>query len=197
MPPAETHDLENVLDDLAACADEADGALSLGRALDVFARRSFGALLTIIAVVAALPVIGAIPGVSILTGTLLILVAGQFLLGRGSPWIPQRLRDLSIAPEKMKKAVEIVKPYAGYVDAVIRPRLAYLTDQPAARAAIAVMSIFLALLFYPMAVIPGGVWVPALSVMALGLALVARDGLLAIIGAAGAVATLALLWLVL
>lgn len=193
MAASDTHDLENVLDALSDCAEEAGDALSVGRALDVFAERSFGALLTVIAAIAALPVIGAIPGVSILTGTLIILVAAQFLIGRKSPWIPRRLRALTIPPDKMKSAVETVKPYAGRVDDVIRPRLTALTRGAAAEAAIAVLSILLALLFYPAAVIPGGVWVPALSVMALGLALVARDGALAIVGAFGGIASLALL----
>lgn len=189
-----THDLENVLEDLGETASETDGDLSVGDAIDAFANRSFGALLTLIALVAALPLIGAIPGMSIVTGALIILVAGQFLYGRETPWTPESLRKLSIDSEMMEKAVDKAKPYAAFIDSFIRPRLTQLTDGKLMSRVIAVASIFLALIFFPMALIPGGVYLPALSVMALGLALLGRDGVLAIAGLLGAAASLALVF---
>lgn len=192
MTSSSTHDLENVLEDLESAAEQCDGPLSVGEALDAFAHRSFGALLTVIALVAALPLIGAIPGVSILTGALVILVAVQFLFGRDTPWTPKWLREISIDAETVRAGADKAKPYAARVDSVIRPRLTQITKGAWARTSIAVLSILLALLFFPAALVPFGVWVPALSVMALGLALLANDGLLALIGVIGGVGSLAL-----
>ena len=186
-----SNDLENVLEDLDSVAEESSEKMSLGDAIDAFAHRSFGALLTLIGLVAALPIIGGIPGMSILTGTLVILIAVQFLIGRDSPWVPQRLRKLKIGADSMQKGVEAAKPYAAKVDSLIKPRLTVLTDNAAARTVIALASVALALAFYPMALVPWGVMIPALSVMALGLALMGRDGALAIVGYAGAAATAA------
>ena len=196
MTASNTHDLEKVLEALEEEACDANNELSVGRTLDAFASRSFGALLTMVALVAALPVIGAIPGVSILTGSLIILISVQFLIGRDTPWIPGKLRDLSINPESMRSAISKTKPYASYVDAIIKPRLTFLTDGPVARSVIALLTIFLAVIFYPMALIPGGVWLPSISVMALGLALLGQDGLLALFGGAGAIGSLLMIaWL--
>ena len=104
-----THDLENVLEELQSAAENADGPLTVGDALNAFAHRSFGALLTLAGLVAALPVIGAIPGVSILTGALVILIAAQFLMGRETPWTPGWLRDFSVDAETMRKGAEKAK----------------------------------------------------------------------------------------
>ncbi|MEO1329063.1 MAG: exopolysaccharide biosynthesis protein [Pseudomonadota bacterium] len=181
---SETHDLENVLEALDETAQEAEGKLTVGQTVDAFAQRSFGALLTMVSLIAALPIIGAIPGVSILTGTIVILIAAQYLIGRETPWLPDRLRKISVDPATLQNGIEKVKPYVARVDAVIKPRWTVLTEGPVARTSIAIASIALAIIFYPMAVIPGGVWLPALAVMALGLALVGRDGVLAAIGGA-------------
>lgn len=193
----ETHDLEEVLDGLRESAEDAsDGKMTVGDTVDAFAARSFGALLTMVALVAAMPIIGAIPGVSILTGTIIVLVCLQFLAGRDAPWLPKRVRDISIDADKMTSAIETVRPYVAKVDRVIRPRLTFLTKGGAPQTIIAIASIFLAALFYPAAFIPGGVWVPSLAVLFLGLALVGNDGVLALIGWAGAAGSIALLfWL--
>ena len=190
---AETHDLENTLDDLTDAARSADSELTVEDLLDAFAQRSFGALLTVAALVAALPLIGAIPGVSIVTGALILLISVQMLLGRRTPWTPQRLRRIPLDAETLEKAVEKTRPVAAWIDGLIKPRLAFLADGAAARTAIALASIGLAVLFFPLALIPGGVWPPSLAIVALGLALVANDGVLTLIGAAGAAGTLALL----
>ncbi|MCI4660895.1 MAG: exopolysaccharide biosynthesis protein [Neomegalonema sp.] len=187
---SKTHDLENILDDLDEKAQQQSDQLSVGTTLDAFAERSFGAMVTIIALVAALPLVGGIPGMSAITGALILLVAIQYLIGHDHIWVPQRLRDLSIKAETLRKAIEKTRPYAARVDAVIKPRLQVVVDGPIARSAIAVAAIALAITFFPMEVVPFGVMVPALSVLALGLALVGRDGVLALVGLGGAVLTL-------
>lgn len=189
----DTHDLENVLDGLQEAAEEAGDGITVGETVDAFAARSFGALLTMVALVAALPVIGAIPGVSIITGTIIILISLQYLVGRDAPWIPNRIREMSIGADKLKDAIDVTRPYAAKVDSVIRPRLTILTKGPVAGAAIAAAAIILALLFYPLALIPGGVWAPSLSIVALGLALLGNDGVLAVFGGLGAAASIALI----
>ncbi len=188
----DTHDLENVLDGLDEAARKADAELTVGDAIDAFAARSFGALLTMVALVAALPVIGAVPGVSVATGALVILIAIQFLAGKRRPWAPERLRSLSVDAGTMRDVVRRMRPYAAWIDRFIRPRLTFLTDGPVQQTVIALAAIALALLFFPAALIPGAVWAPALSVMLLGLALLGNDGVLALLGAAFAAGSIAL-----
>jgi len=187
----EPQDLEDMLGRLQDAAEKGEGAMSVGEMLDVFDSRSFGALLTLIALLAMIPIVSAIPGFSILTGSLLILVAGQYLLGRPTPWIPEKLRSVSVGRETMCKAVAKSKPYAARIDQYLKPRLQPLTTNAVSRMLIALATIALALSFYPLALIPGGVTIPAVSIVALGLALVARDGVLALIGGGGVAASFA------
>lgn len=191
----ETHDLENVLEDLKSTADSCDGEMTVGEALDAFSQRSFGAMLTVVALVAALPVIGAIPGVSILTGVLVMLIAVQFLFGRQTPWTPSWIRGLSVDADAMSQGAEKAMPYAARIDTVIRPRLQAITTSRFFHAGVAVASILIAFLFVPAAIVPFGVFAPALSVMALGLALLGNDGLLALVGLGGGVGSFALVFL--
>ena len=185
--------LEDVLVKLEEAASSGEGNMTIGEMLDAFAERSFGALLTLIALLACIPVISAIPGFSILTGTLLILVALQYLFGRTSPWIPDKLRSFSVDRETMQTAVKRSRPYAAAVDRYIRPRWTFLAQASVMKSLIALSSIALAATFYPLALVPGGVTLPALSIAALGLALIGRDGVLAVIGGIGVVATASLL----
>lgn len=188
--PRSLQDVFVVLDRSAA---DGKGNMTVGEMLDVFADRSFGALLTLIALLACIPVISAIPGFSILTGSLLILTAAQYLAGRRTPWFPERLRNFSVSRETLRRMIKASRPYAAWIDRWVRPRLTVLTKTAVTKTLIAIAVVLLAVSFYPLALIPGGVTPPALSIIALGLALIARDGVLALIGLVGLIATAVLI----
>ncbi len=192
--PQRTKDLENILEQIEDVAQDKERSVTIGDVIDLFSERSFGALLTMIAVLACIPIISAIPGFSILTGTLVILVAAQQLAGRDAPWVPKRLREIEMGSETLRNAVETSKPYAARVDRLIKPRLSFLVEGAAARLAFGALSIVLALMFYPLALVPGGVTAPAIAIAALGLALVGRDGALALIGLAASAGSFVLLY---
>ncbi|MEL6299569.1 MAG: exopolysaccharide biosynthesis protein [Pseudomonadota bacterium] len=172
--------LTDVMDRLL---EKADGSqISVDDVLDAFSDLSFGMLCTMIGLIAALPIVGAIPGVSIITGTLILLVAGQYLIGRDTPWIPQTLRDRSIDDEKLESGIETARPYAEWMDGWIKPRIEILTDGPVQRRLIALAMCLLALMMIPLALIPWGVQAPATAIVVLGVALIGRDGVFAAIG---------------
>jgi len=98
------HVLAEVIDQLKN--DTSGDQVSIGDILAAFNDRSFGAVCTVIGVIAVTPVVGAIPGMSIITAMLVLLVAGQYLAGRGTPWTPMFLANRSIAREKVQKAAE-------------------------------------------------------------------------------------------
>lgn len=184
--------LSGVLDDIDGSGGE--GTVSVGDILDSFQHRSLGVLLTLFGLIASLPVIGGIPGMSILTGTLILLAVIQSFLGGGSLWMPDFVRRRKIGRKKFEKAVEKSRPWVEWVDRLLKPRLTALTAGAAQRWTIAVAAALLAITFYPLAVVPYGVTAPALGVLALGLGLIARDGIFVLIGFALAAATAYLLY---
>lgn len=183
--------LQSVLDDLETAGDADHGEIALGEILDAFEGRSLGVLLTFFGAVAALPVIGAIPGMSIVTGGLILVAVGQSLFGGASGiWAPERLRNRRVSREELGKAVEKIRPVARRIDRLLKARLRPL----ASRAAVSAASVPLALAFLPLAVVPFGVQAPAMAVTLLGLSLTSRDGACALVGYAFALSTVYLLW---
>ncbi|MEO0852034.1 MAG: exopolysaccharide biosynthesis protein [Cyanobacteria bacterium J06648_11] len=174
----------NVLDDVLSELEQAiDGdQTTVGTILSAFQDRSFGALYTLVALIAAMPIIGAIPGVSIITGVILILIASQSLIGRDHIWVPSSIRERSVGSDTLMTGVEKAKPYAQKVDGFIKPRWQFLVAGPVARRTISAIIILLALTMIPLALIPWGIQPPATAIVLFGVALMARDGVFAVLG---------------
>lgn len=181
--------LTDILDDLKE-ADDGEST-SIGDVLSAFEDRSLGAILTMLGAIAALPVIGGIPGMSILTGTLVAMAVLQSLFASGGGlWAPERVKKLEVDNEKLDNAVESAKRVTRKVDAMLRPRLSFLVN----RWAIAICALIMAVTFYPMAVVPWGVTVPALAVTMFGLSMIGRDGAFALVGYVLSLATAWIIW---
>lgn len=169
--------LTDIIDDMVA--DARDGTLTLGDVLDDLGDRSYGPLFFILGLIIMLP-IGAIPGVPIIIGAVLIILAAQFVFGLKHPWMPSRFRALSITQEKAQDARRRVRPFLGFVDRFIDERALWIVSRPM-RIFAASSIIFLSLTMIPLEFIPFGVAVPGAAITAFGLAIVARDGLLMMI----------------
>ncbi len=172
--------ITDVLEDIAQQAHE--DRLSAGDIVGAFEHRGFGPLLLAPGLLALLPT-GAVPGVPTVVGLLIVLVAGQMILGRDAPWIPQRLRDASIQASKYQRVYQKVAPVTRAIDKVLRPRLGVLVRPPAPRL-IAIVCVVLALSMAPLELIPFMGAVPALVISLLGLGLTAEDGVVVALGLA-------------
>lgn len=177
----------DVLDRLKK-ADQ-NGQTSAGDVLAALEDRTIGVVIAAFGLIAALPIVGAIPGISIAIGALLLVAIGQDAIGRSGLWAPAFVRNRTIDDEKFDAAIEKVRPYTDWIDRRLRPRLSFLTDSDAARWLILLCAAVLALSMFPLALIPWGVQAPSMGIVALGLALMSRDGVMALIGYAFAATT--------
>lgn len=170
--------LTGVLDHLD---DEVDGEqLTLGEVLDAFGDRGYGPLLLAAALIEILPT-GAIPGVPTILAIVIILIAGQCVMGRSSPWIPRRLRSKGFSEETFEKARQKIRPFTQKIDKLIKPRMGQFTTPFAARI-VAGFCVILAMIMPPLEVLPFASSVPAAAIGLLGVGLSARDGLIILIG---------------
>jgi hypothetical protein len=181
VQPARSEALEGVLDEVADSVGSSE-RVSIGEIVTALNDRGFGALCALIGVLASIPVIGALPGVSLLAAVLVLLIAGQHAAGRHRLWIPSALSCRSVSSEKFAKGIERAKPYVSWVDGLVSPRLRWLVEGRTERRLIAVAMCILALTMIPLALIPWGVFAPALAITAFGIAIVGRDGLFAAAG---------------
>ncbi len=169
--------IAKILDRLSEAAD--GETVSIGDIFEAFGSRSYGPLLFIIGSISFSP-IGAIPGASIFFGSLTILLMGQYLFGRSSPWLPGWMRRRSVGSKRLNKAIEKVKPVLDRADGVIRTRLEPLAEPPWSQA-LALVAILIAATMYPLALVPWGVMVPSLALAMIGLGFAAKDGLLLLV----------------
>ena len=171
--------LEELLDRMEAAAEEGD-PVTLDAILDEVGRRSFGPLLLVAGLITLAPLIGDIPGVPTTMGVIVFLIAVQLLIGRDHFWLPKWLLERSVASEKLCKALKWARSPARFVDRFLRPRLTTLSEG-AATYAIAIVSIVIAAGMPMMEVVPFSANIAGAALTALGLALIAHDGLLALI----------------
>ncbi len=139
-----------------------------------------------------LPVIGDIPGVPVLMGLLVLLVAAQLLLRRQHIWLPQWLLKRSVTVEKLNNGIGWLESPARFIDRFLRPRLIRLTNA-AAQYAIAALCCVIAVLTPVMEVVPLTANVAGAALSAFGLSLIAHDGLLALLAFVFTAVTLGLL----
>lgn len=183
--------LEELMDRLEHAAEN-HAEVSLDLLMDEAGRRSFGPLLLLGGIIMVMPVVGDIPGVPVLLGLYVVLVAGQLLFGRDHFWLPQWLLRRSVRSEKMKHAVrKWLRRPARFVDRFLRHRLGNFTGSAGTRA-IAIACVLLALSTPIAEFIPFSANGVGAAIALFGLALIAHDGVMALIGWIVLVATVTL-----
>lgn len=165
--------------------------ISVNDVLTAIGRRSFGPMMLVAGLITLAPLIGDIPGMPTLMALLVLLTAGQLLAGRTSFWLPGWLLRRNISRTTFDKALPYMKKPAGWIDRLLRVRLPWLTGYWGSRLT-ALTGIAIALAMPPMEFIPFSANGAGLALLLLGLGLVARDGLVLLIGFTLTVATFAI-----
>src|SRR5688500_14100471 len=142
-------------------------------------RSSFGALLLLGGLVTLSP-LDIIPGIPTLIALAVLIVCVQLLAGRRHFWLPSWVLRRSIPREKFLRALTWLRKPARFGDRLVRPRLTALTSDAAIKM-IAVGCIVVALAMPVMEVVPFSANLAGIALSAFGLAVIARDGLLALV----------------
>lgn len=180
---------------LERLVSETDGkTVSIDEILDALGSQSFGPMLLIPAIIAVAPT-GAIPGMSLVTGTIIFLVSLQILVGREHIWLPKRVTSFEFERSKLKSSVKAAKPWTDWLQDLFSQRLTFLVEQPALKV-IAVTCMLLAASMFPLALLPFAVAVPGTAVGLFALGVTMRDGLLVALGYALALGAAYLIWTV-
>jgi len=161
------------------CDAATDERVSVDAMLEAVGRRSFGPLISLAGLVTLSPV-GDIPGVPTMVAVLVLLLSSQLLWGRSSFWLPGWLLRKSIARSKMTKSIGWLERRARFIDRFLRPRLSMFVEGLAV-GVIATVSLLISLAMPVMEVIPFSASGAGAALTAFGLALIARDGLIALL----------------
>lgn len=168
--------LDGLLDLLVEGTAESE-RVSVRDLLDLAADRSFGPLLAVLGLL-VFPPLGAIPGIPTTVAVLMFLIVGQRLVGRKTPWLPGFVVDRTFAQTTLVSSTSRLRKIARGLDRVIKPRLTPLASGFMGWVLL-IDALLLAALMVPLEVVPFAALVPGFAIMAVGLALMARDGVLA------------------
>lgn len=150
-------------------------------------RRSFGGLFILLSFFALLP------GISVLTGLIIVMVGVQLFVGLRLPYLPLFIREYSFDSGQvysvgMRGVVQLEK-----LERFIRPRAAFLSKPP--------FTVFMGLVIVCLGAVitiplPFSNFPPALALLFLSIGLLTRDGVVVIIGFLIAAIALSIGWFV-
>jgi len=161
---------------LRAVAEREEETISIAELTALFGGRALGALLLVFGLICTLPLP---PGGTTIFGAPLVLLAPQLVIGARAPWLPRRVRERTVATAWLKATLPRALKWLERVEAVSRPRLSFLFGAVGERVIGLICTLLALVLILP---IPLGNMLPAAAVSVLSLALVQRDGALALFG---------------
>lgn len=172
-------ELEQLLKEINNSAEKTE-QISLGDIMHLLGYRSFGPLLLIAGLITLAPLIGDIPGVPTTMGIFVFLIAIQLIFKRKHFWLPEWILKKSVKPQKIKKVINWIYKPARFLDRYLKPRLKIFGEGFAVYV-IAAVSIIIAIFMPVMEFIPFSANIAGIALTALGLSVITRDGLLALI----------------
>lgn len=177
-PPEKTSQIiASLMSAQASSHSEVLGTLTVGDLLASLRSRAFGLSLILFGLPNLLP----IPGLPILTGIVLVLLALQIVWGRDVPWLPPRIAGAKLPRERLSAVVSRTLPLLRRIETVTRPRFA-LAAGPAARRVVGLAVLVLAVLLIIVPIPWIGSMPQGLALCVLGLGLTERDGVLVTAG---------------
>ena len=168
---------DRMLETLDAVRQEADGeTVPFGDIVERIEERGYGPLIMVLSLFVIGPT-GAVPGIPAVVGFALVLLGGQMLLGKSSPWFPGFVRRIEIPCDRIDSTVEILKPWAERLGWIIRQRLEAVCSGRLAGIVQAFSVLVSGLIMIPLGFVPFLPMALGAAMLVLGLGITARDGL--------------------
>ena len=118
------------------------------------------------------------PGMSAIMGLPMMFIALQLMWGNSAIWLPQKLKQKSFSQKKLKTIIGKIVPTLKWLERILHPRMEFVFRPWGMRFIGLVIAVMALVVSLP---IPGGNFLPALAICFLSLAVLERDGLLAIL----------------
>ena len=170
--------LEQLLDRLDE-AGEGQESVSMGHLMDAIGRRSFSPLLLLIGIILVSPLSG-IPGLPSTMGVAVFLLSIQMLVRRKYIWLPEWILRRSVSQQKLGKSARWMRRPARFIDRFLRHRLGFLVEGPGSWP-LALLCLLLAISLPLLEVVPFAASSAGVALTCIGLAMIAHDGILALI----------------
>ncbi|MBM1689557.1 exopolysaccharide biosynthesis protein [Sulfitobacter geojensis] len=154
--------------------------VTLSDMLDEFGNRAVTPFILLVSLLLVSPLSG-IPGAPTTGAVVIIVLAAQALLGRGTIWLPEWAKRKSIAAKRVRKAVSWMRKPCAFIDRHSRARLRFLT-QGLMRWVTLLICVILPMSWPPLEVLPFFSSFGALVIALLSFGLFTRDGIYVLAG---------------
>jgi hypothetical protein len=161
---------------LRRLAEEPGEKLSVNEVVTAFGERAFGALMLFVGLLNLIPWP---PGGTTIFGAPLLFITAQLAIGREVLWLPRWICATAFDRGNFRRGLNRILPTLERVERLTKPRLPILVGNVAERL-IGVAALLLSIIL----VLPiwGGNFAPAAAICIFAVALVQRDGVVAILG---------------
>ncbi|WP_300378228.1 exopolysaccharide biosynthesis protein [Henriciella sp.] len=160
----------------AMAAEAPEPGFSLREIFDRLHERAFGAALFILALPCCIPFLYGVPQIVSLP---MMALAAQMLAGRAEPWLPEKFARRMIDRKGLERTARGGRKWFGWLEKVARPRLTFLMGPRGERVIGLLLVIFCASILVPL---PSTNTVPGIGVAIISFGLMARDGILVMLG---------------
>ncbi|MFN2360201.1 MAG: exopolysaccharide biosynthesis protein [Marinobacter sp.] len=171
-------DIGELLDRIEARAAE-QSHVSIGEMMDSVGRRTFGPFVLLVGLILVTPLSG-LPGMPTLMGLITFLTLGQILVGRQHFWLPAWLVRRKVSSKKLEQGLELLRPGARRIDSLIRPRFTLLVKGPGLYV-MALACMVISAVMPATEIVPFSASIAGLALMTFGLAMISKDGLVALV----------------
>ncbi|TBW49828.1 exopolysaccharide biosynthesis protein [Marinobacter halodurans] len=171
-------DLEGLIDRIDDVARQRE-QVAVDDILAAVGYRSFGPVVLVAGLITLAPLVGDIPGVPTLLALLVLLTAGQLLFRRQHIWLPGWIVKRRLPRNKLRKGLAWVRKPARGIDRCTRPRLTLFVEGPGLLI-LSLACIAVALAMPAMEIVPFSANGGGAALVAFGLAMIARDGAVAL-----------------
>lgn len=171
----EFQSLQDLLNSIREISQKKENT-SVGDIIEMAGKRSYGPLLLIAGLATLAPIIGDIPGMPTILGTIVFLFSAQLLFGKKHFWLPKFLLNRSVSNKKLEKGLQWLDSPAKFIDRLLKPRFRLLVRDTAVYV-IALMCLMIASVMPIMEFVPFSANAAGAALTVFGLALIARDGL--------------------
>jgi hypothetical protein len=155
-------------------------SVTLGEVLARIGQRSFSATLMVIGLLMVSP-LSAIPFLPSLVAIVILLIAGQAIIGRHHLWLPDFLTRRRISADKLRRALDTLIRPAAWIDRHRSGRWVVLTQWPISSLAYFVI-IAIALTWPPLSFVPFSTTLSAVGMSFLAAGQTLKDGIFVLLG---------------
>lgn len=160
----------------ALAADAPEEGFALSEIMTRLDERAFGTFLFILALPVAAPLLYGVPQI---VGIPMLALSFQMAMGRSTPWLPKKMAQRMMSKAMLTRMAGWGRKWFGWLERITKPRFTFMASKTAERIIGAFFCVFCVSILMPL---PFTNTVPGIGLAIAAFGLMARDGIVVLLG---------------